>query len=224
MPLFNVLGYDYALAIGLFIALGAVDIGHGAVAAARRSGARAPAGPGAGGRNAGGCWRRWSFLWSSALLNAVRVRNCNLPAGFLFFTLLPVATALYAAPVGVLAGLAFPRSGRLVAYLIPLASVVWSLWRLYSDPPVFVFDPFGGYFPGPIYDEALRPPERLVHFRLVNLIWIGAAVATAATVLRRRQSWRRLVLPAARRCCSWPRRWRCSWNAVGSVSTSTRTA
>ena len=34
---------------------------------------------------------------------------------------------------------------------------------------MFVFDPFGGYFPGPIYDEALRPPERLLHFRLVNL-------------------------------------------------------
>jgi hypothetical protein len=42
-----------------------------------------------------------------------------------------------------------------------------------SRTAVFAFDPFGGYFPGPIYDEALRPPATLLVFRLVNLVWIG---------------------------------------------------
>ena len=52
----------------------------------------------------------------------------------------------------------FPRRGRVVAFALPVVSLVWTLLRLYRDPPVFAFDPFGGYFPGPIYDEALRPP------------------------------------------------------------------
>ena len=82
-----------------------------------------------------------------------------------FFALLPVATVLYAAPAGVLAALASPRRGRLLAFAIPVVSLLWTLLRLYRDPPVFAFDPFGGYFPGPIYDEALRPPLALVWFR-----------------------------------------------------------
>ena len=63
---------------------------------------------------------------------------------------LPLASALFAATAGVLAGLApaRPRRGRLLAFALPVASILWTLLRLYRDPPVFAFDPFGGYFPG----------------------------------------------------------------------------
>jgi tetratricopeptide (TPR) repeat protein len=73
-----------------------------------------------------------------------------------------------------------PRRGRLVALALPVVSLLWSLLRLYRDPAVFALDPFGGYFPGPIYDEALRPPLRLLWFRLVNLLWAGSALAAVA--------------------------------------------
>src|SRR6185436_14155439 len=108
-----------------------------------------------------------------SLLNALRVKNCNLLSGLGFFALLPVSTAAYAAVGGVLAGLLFPRRGRLLTFALPVLSVLWALLRLYRDPAVFAFDPFGGYFPGPIYDEALRPPW----YRLCNLVWAGTAVA-----------------------------------------------
>src|SRR5689334_21399994 len=39
-----------------------------------------------------------------SVANAVRVRNCSFAAGLGFFALLPLATVVYAAPVGVLAG------------------------------------------------------------------------------------------------------------------------
>jgi tetratricopeptide (TPR) repeat protein len=185
LPLFNVLGFDYALALGLLTAFAAIDVGHGAVAAARRRGEPPRLGSALAAAVVGALATLVLPLIIS-LLNALRVRNCNLGAGFLFFALLPVATALYAAPLGVLAGLTFPRRGRLIATLIPVVSIGWSLWRLYFDPPVFVFDPFGGYFPGPIYDEALRPPERLAHYRLTNLLWLVTAIACTATWLNRR--------------------------------------
>src|SRR4029079_11818418 len=98
-------------------------------------------------------------------------------------------------PVGRLSG------GRLLAVAFPVASVVWALLRLYRDPPVFAFDPFGGYFPGPIYDEALRPPLTLLVFRIVNLVWIATAVAIAAAAVGR--GWN-------------PRRWRLRAGAVAA--------
>ena len=195
-PLFDVLGYDFAAVVGLATALAAVDVGQGTVARWRDAGG-GPATPAATVRLVGRAVTTALALLALPLLlslaNAIRIRNCNLWAGLGFFLLLPVATALYAAPAGVLAALASPRRGRALALALPMASLFWTLRRLYHDPPVFAFDPFFGYFPGPIYDEALRPPAALVHFRLVNLVWIATAVAIGV---------------AATGCGFDPRRWR----------------
>lgn len=184
VPLFDLLGYDFAFAIGLLAMLAGVDVGHGTVAGARRDGQPIDPLPLAATAAARGLALLGAPL-AFSLANALRVRNCNLGAGLAFYALLPVATMLYAAPAGVLAGLAFPRRGRLCALLLPAGSMVWTLCRMYLDPPVFAFDPFGGYFPGPIYDEALRPPARLLHFRLASVLWVGAPLAFAHAIRRR---------------------------------------
>jgi len=180
VPLFNVLGYDFAFALGLATALAGVDIGHGTVSAARRRG-RTISTPRLAGEAIVATWAILVLPLLLSLANAGRVRNCNLGAGMAFFALLPVGTAAVAAGTGAVLASAIPgrRSGRLAAFALPVLSVLWTLARLYRDPAVFAFDPFGGFFPGPIYDEALRPPLRLVWFRLANLTWLAAAIALA---------------------------------------------
>jgi hypothetical protein len=210
VPLFDVLGYDFSFAIGLAAALAAVDIGHGTVARWRRTG---EAGAGGSGQPPAPqtCLRLFGAALAASLAvlalplllswaNALRVRNCNLAAGLAFFVLLPVSTVAYAAPAGVIAGLAAKRRGRLLAFAIPALSIVWTLLRLYRDPPVFAFDPFGGYFPGPIYDEALRPPAALLSFRLTNLVWIATAIVLTLAVVGRGRDirrWRRAFMLGA---------------------------
>ena len=185
VPLLDLLGFDFSFVIGLGAAFAAADVGHGAVTAARRAHARVSL---------------WSLVFSAAtaglallaapllfsLGNTLRVRNCNLPVGLAFYALLPVASVLVAAPAGVLAGLLVrgPRLGRLLALMLPATSIVWALLRLYLDPPVFALDPFGGYFPGPIYDEGLHPSARLLWFRLANLTWIATALVLAGCASR----------------------------------------
>jgi hypothetical protein len=198
VPLFDVLGYDFAFALGLATALAAVDVGQGAVVRwrSRHPGQALDARALAGvlGTAVGGVLAALAPPLLLSLANGLRVRDCSLGAGLAFFVLLPVGTAVYGAPAGVLAGVLARRRGRLLAWAIPLFSLGWTLWRLYFGPAVFAFDPFGGYFPGPIYDEALRPPERLVYFRLVNLAWIAAAVAVGLAAVGRGfdvRRWRR---------------------------------
>ena len=179
VPLFNVLGYDFAFAIGLATALAGVDISHGAVSAARRSG-RSVSPPRVAAEAIVATWAILAVPLALSMANAFRVRNCNLGAGLAFFALLPVCTGAFAAGMGAAVAIAVPgrRSGRVAAFALPLLSVAWALLRLYRDPAVFAFDPFAGFFPGPIYDEALRPPMRLVWFRLANLTWLAATLAT----------------------------------------------
>ena len=185
VPLFDLLGFDFAFVVGLGAAFAAADVGHGAVVAARREHREVSLLALVFSAAAAGLALLVAPLLLS-LANALRVRNCNIPAGLAFYALLPMASVLVAAPAGVLAGLLVrgPRLGRLLALGVPAVSIGWALLRLYLDPPVFALDPFGGYFPGPIYDEGLRPSARLVWFRLANLTWIATAVALAGCVSR----------------------------------------
>ncbi len=207
VPLFDVLGYDFSFVIGLVAALAAADIGAGVVARHR-----AEIAPQAAtmpeprvllalvGRAVALALATLALPLLFSLANALRVRNCSLASGLGFFLLLPVATVVYAAPAGVLVGLAVRRRARRYALALPLASLAWTFVRLYRDPPVFAFDPFGGYFPGPIYDEALRPPASLTWFRAVNLVWIATAIVIALAAAGRGRDprrWRRGLLAGA---------------------------
>ena len=199
VPLYDLLGYDFSFALGMGVALAGVDIGQGVIARARAAQGRSPAGvelARAFGTAAALTAGTLALPLLLGLANAVRVENCSLAEGLAFFALLPVGSALYAATAGVLAGLATPspRRGRLLAFALPVGSIVWTLLRLYRDPPVFAFDPFGGYFPGPIYDEALRPTLALLLFRVANLVWIATAFTLALAAAGRSRdprSWRR---------------------------------
>ncbi len=175
IPLFDLLGYDYAFAVGLVAAFATADIGHGVAVGARRTQPTAllPL----TGKALMAALGVLVLPLAISLGNGLRVRNCSVASGLAFYGLLPVATAMVAAPAGMLCGLVFPRRGRLVALALPAASIAWSLVRLYRDPAIFALDPWGGYFPGPIYDEALEPTARLLWFRLANLVWVAAAVA-----------------------------------------------
>lgn len=186
VPLFNLLGYDFSFAIGLLAAFAAVDVGHGAVAMARQDSAEGP--PPTTGLIVRSTATALALLVMPLLLsslNALRVRNCGFATGLAFYGLLPVSTALFAAPAGVVAGLLFPRRGRALALLLPVVSISWAALRIYSGPAVYAYDPFGGYFPGPIYDEALLPPPRLWRYRLANLLWISAAVVLVNAFVER---------------------------------------
>jgi hypothetical protein len=197
VPLFDVLGYDFSFAVGLAAGLMSVDVGQGVAARWRRAAAPG-AEPPVLRLVARACGLGLAALVLPLLISlagALRVRNCAIGYGLAFFALMPVATVVFGAPAGVLAGLAVRRRARLLAFALPVASIVWTLVRLYRDPAVFAFDPFGGYFPGPIYDEALRPSLRLLYFRLANLVWIATAVAIGAALLER--AWRRRALAIA---------------------------
>ncbi len=84
----------------------------------------------------------------------------------------------------------------MLAFAVPVVSLLWTLLRLYRDPPVFAYDPFGGYFPGPIYDEALRPPLPLLLFRVANAVWAATAIVLALAAAGRGRDPRRFNRPA----------------------------
>jgi tetratricopeptide (TPR) repeat protein len=171
VPLLNLLSYEFSFVVGLVAACGAAYLAVQLVARARAAAEITTP------------WHLygWALATNLALLlcvplllitlNAVRVKVCDYRAGLAFYLLLPVLSVAVASAVGVAAGLAVPRRGRAVAVALGViaASVGVALYRFWAAPPIFAYDPFGGYFPGALYDEDLRLEAPLLWARLQHV-------------------------------------------------------
>lgn len=179
LPLFAGPGYEAALAAGLILpSIAAVTVAL-EVASAR------PAPLDALGRGAavGALFAGIAFVLT--LLHGLRAGFCDAWHGTLLFALGPAAGSILGGAWGAFAGLAAAHVARrrrriaaaaCLALSGPLAGVVISLWRFYTSPMVFAYDPFFGVFAGPLYDTVIRSLEPLATYRLGSLASLAAAL------------------------------------------------
>lgn len=123
-------------------------------------------------------------------------RNCDYLGGLSFYCVGPMCSTLFAWSWGVAAEV---WSGQIygqfegqskgstarkawiaagIAYGAWLLSTALGLYWLYVGPALFAFDPFWGWFSGPIYDEVVFVDARYLRYRGYNalslaLLWLG---------------------------------------------------
>jgi hypothetical protein len=181
LPLADHLGYEAAQLVALYAGVFGAAPG---VAAARRELVRQREGRDA---SAGAALlSAMGFTLASLLipvvlllLNGLRRPSCDRAGGLLLFLALPVPSALLASALGVLCAFA---SERLAGWLyggIFAITLVAALWPVAAGPQVFAFHHLGGFFPGPIYDEAVSATPALWIFRADTLLWTLACCGAA---------------------------------------------
>lgn len=165
-PLTGVLGFEFSLFFGL---ISTVVLSHFALISfrKRRLYSQGPA-------FVGTLCRIWvastlAVMPSLAVisLNALRIRNCNFAEGLAYFALLPTVGVIFATAIGSAFAL-FParRWPILLLYILPILCIAWAIYRGLTEPPIFVYDHYFGFFPGAIYDELREITSTLVIFRL----------------------------------------------------------
>jgi hypothetical protein len=121
--------------------------------------------------------------------HGLRVGMCDAGWGVELYLLAPLPGALLAGVWGAAVGLAAARvrpgfRRRTVCILgalsAPLFGIGLSLGRFYTSPMVFAFDPFFGYFAGPLYDTVIDAFWTLATYRvgtLLSLLGLGCAAS-----------------------------------------------
>jgi hypothetical protein len=131
--------------------------------------------------------------------------NCDPVGGAAYFAIGPLCSAI----LGWVAGVTMvvlvgerPRWQLLLAASAPfLASTLVGVHRLYFQPVVFAYDPFWGWFSGPIYDEGVAISWRFLLFRAYNFtvviaVWLLIQAGADAAL---RLSFRRMLADGPRR-------------------------
>lgn len=141
--------------------------------------------------------------------HGLRVGMCDAGWGVQLYLLAPLPGALLAGVWGAAVGLAAARVRPgfrrrtlciLGALSAPLFGIGLSLGRFYTSPMVFAFDPFFGYFAGPLYDTVIDAFWTLATYRtgtLLSLLGLGCAASFFDEQLRfqgfRGRSWLAVV-------------------------------
>jgi len=120
-----------------------------------------------------------------ATLHGLRTGFCDAPLGYELWATGPGPGAALGGAWGAAAGLVAARLARvrlwsvLLALAGPLGGIAIGFGRFYTSPMVFGFDPFVGYFAGPLYDTVVDPGVRLLSYRIGSLASLLSAAVLA---------------------------------------------
>jgi hypothetical protein len=110
-----------------------------------------------------------------ATLHGLRTGFCDAPLGYELWLTGPGPGAVLGGAWGAAVGLFAARFRRVRLWSVlfglagPLGGIAIGFWRFYTSPMVFGFDPFVGYFAGPLYDTVVDPGVRLLSYRAGSL-------------------------------------------------------
>ena len=121
--------------------------------------------------------------------HGLRVGMCDASWGVELYLFAPLPGALLAgvwgAAVGLAAGKVRPGWRRRTLCILgalagPLGGIGLSLGRFYTSPMVFAFDPFFGYFAGPLYDTVIDAFWTLATYRAGTVLTLSALGCAAS--------------------------------------------
>jgi hypothetical protein len=170
VPLFDLLGFEFAAAIGWVLAY--VSGWRACAAAVDARGTGRDSFP-------GDALLRVTISNLSLVvaplavisLHAFRVPTCNWSTGLAFYALFPIPAVLYGTTLGFGLGLVWRlRRARLAFVLWSIATYAVAIALLLIEPPKFAFNAFVGYFPGPIYDSNVSIGHALLIARATVLL------------------------------------------------------
>ena len=172
LPLIGTLGYEYSLAISFILAFVSVFISSKFAATEFSTRFGSP--------------KRFGDLISTifitnyliafcplviGLASSMLKQDCFIREGLYFYLLIPLVTVFFSTGLGILCGTLFSRWGFLVAALILISTICFSIWRVYNDASFFFYNIVIGYFPGPLYDEVIPITTTFIVYRILTLCW-----------------------------------------------------
>ncbi len=100
------------------------------------------------------------------LLSSLFKSDCFIKEGSVFFLLIPAVAVFFSAAIGMLSGYIFGRIGIVFGLIIIFLIALYGLLKLYYGISIFVYNPIFGFFPGPLYDEAIPITSALIISRI----------------------------------------------------------
>lgn len=125
-----------------------------------------------------------TFAMLAGITGSVIGNDCWMSNGLKFFFLIPVISVFFSTALGSLCACVFGNRGFFAGSIILTLIICYSLFNLYFQPHLFMFNPVFGYFPGPVYDIVIPITDSFLIYRLNTVIWGILMIAVSGLLCR----------------------------------------
>ncbi len=99
--------------------------------------------------------------------------SCSFTDGLLFYIFITIPAAVIGCSLGLISFSISKKFGYVVFSILFLLIALIPAAEIYIFPQVYFYNPFIGFFPGTIYDEALSINSSIILYRFINLFYFG---------------------------------------------------
>lgn len=173
LPLAGILGYEYSVIIAILTSYIAVFLSSESLIDPSGNGSYFA-------KNSGSNTLTSVFLVNLVILSFTFLiglagshfrSDCSFDSGIGLFLLIPVVSVIFSTAVGAFSAALFGKRGFITGAIILTVLIFYSVFQLYYQPHLFIYNPVFGYFPGPIYDKVIPVTQSLVLYRGYILLW-----------------------------------------------------
>ncbi|MGE5351718.1 MAG: hypothetical protein ACM3P0_06520 [Acidobacteriota bacterium] len=120
------------------------------------------------------------------LIAAFFVKNCSLLQGVLYYMVFTVPALLIGSSIGIICSLISRKYSYISLSVIYLIILFLPVLYIYFNPQIYFYNPIIGYYPGTIYDEAVKIDFKLISYRLLNIAYFASAGCVAFWLIRKK--------------------------------------
>ncbi|MFI5236701.1 MAG: tetratricopeptide repeat protein [Ignavibacteriales bacterium] len=120
-------------------------------------------------------FRKLTFLISApiiiSLINSVFTGFCSFWDGILFYIVITVPSVIIGSSLGAIIFFLVGKFKLLLFILLYFFLLLMSVFEIYFNHQVYLYNPIFGYFPGTIYDEGIRVTSKLILYRVIDIVF-----------------------------------------------------
>ncbi|MCU7498981.1 MAG: hypothetical protein HF309_06935 [Ignavibacteria bacterium] len=120
------------------------------------------------------------------LIAALFTKNCSLIQGVFYYLVFTMPASAVGSSLGVICYPVSKKYSYIIFTALFLIILFLPVLYIYFNPQIYFYNPIIGYYPGTIYDEAVKIDFKLIIYRLLNILYFASAACAALRLIRKK--------------------------------------
>ncbi len=121
-----------------------------------------------------------------SITNDLLTISCSILDGVLFYSFITIPSVVIGSALALLSVFVSNKFRFLIFFSLFFFIITITFFEFYYNPQIYFYNPIYAYFPGTIYDEAIKVDAKLMIYRSLNFLFFGLIYFVASLVFYKR--------------------------------------
>ncbi len=122
-----------------------------------------------------------------SIIHSILTISCSFYDGLMFYFVITFPSVLIGSALGMLTFLYIKRLTILIFIVVYILILFIPILEFYFNPQVYFFNPIFGYYPGTVYDVAIKISLKLIGYRILNVLFFGLIAGFSFIIIKKKR-------------------------------------